>query len=526
MYLHVSARLAFEISKPFSRLTDAHLMPTPSVHAPRLVWRCLHQLYAHRLISAVSVGRQHVERRAKSYHTANMAESREFKTSILPVDVHSIGKLQSIPRPDDLLDDLDIELDEHSPNARHLRLAAEQLKSSDIPVAFPTETVYGLGGDAQRSASVLGIYKAKQRPADNPLIVHIASLTQLRTLLRSGLRANGVEDGPQNDPIPTIYHPLIERFWPGPLTIIVPNPRKSSLAPEVTAGLDTFGARMPRHILALALIKLSGVPVAAPSANASTKPSPTAAEHVAYDLNGRIETILDGDDCDIGVESTVVDGLSQPPLILRPGGISIEQLRTCPGWEDTQVGYKNVAEIGSQPKAPGMKYRHYSPKAPVILFEHGTAPPDLGQMREYVRQHARLGIITTRRWRIDARARPEPITHQPQHEIFTDSETNKSSRKTLPGFAGLLQDLQNARPPRQALQMNTITIETQQVDLLDIPLGSDTSNIARGTFSALRELDRANVDAIFVEGIDDAEGDLAAAVMNRLRKAAEVNISS
>lgn len=373
---------------------------------------------------------------------------------------------------------------------------------------------------------MLGIYKAKQRPADNPLIVHVASLEQLRALLRPEASTNGITNGAHQDPIPESYWPLIRKFWPGPLTIILPNPPNSTLAPEVTAGLDTFGARLPRHILALALIKLAGVPVAAPSANASTKPSPTAAEHVAYDLDGRIETIIDGGDCDVGVESTVVDGLSQPPLVLRPGGISIEQLRTCPGWENTQIGYKNVSEIGSQPKAPGMKYRHYSPKAPVVLFEHNTSPPAPERLGSYARQNAKLGIISTRCWRVDMQDMSKPITVKPQGEFAAQVRANGSSRNALAGFAGLVQDVQSIRPPRQTLQRHTLMLDDRQVELLDIPLGPDTPSIARGIFSALRELDRESVDAIFVEGINDAEGDVAAAVMNRLRKAAEVKISS
>ncbi|TKA49315.1 hypothetical protein B0A55_13380, partial [Friedmanniomyces simplex] len=321
-----------------------------------------------------------------------MADSPpQMKTTILPVDARKIGRIRAVPSPqeDDLLDDLAVDLDEHSEDAEHLRLAAEQLKHSDIPVAFPTETVYGLGADATRSEAVRGIYRAKQRPVDNPLIVHFASLGQLRDLLRphgpveNGASTNGhALDASHDDPIPAIYHPLISKFWPGPLTIILPNPPHSLLAPEVTAGLPTFGARIPANLLALALIKLADVPLAAPSANASTKPSPTAAEHVAFDLNGRIATILDGGPCDVGVESTVVDGLVDPPLILRPGGVSSEELRSCAGWEGVRVGYKNAAETtGSQPRAPGMKYRHYSPRAPVVLFEAGARAPGLEEMR-------------------------------------------------------------------------------------------------------------------------------------------------
>lgn len=201
--------------------------------------------------------------------------------------------------------------------------AAHHLRTTPIPVAFPTETVYGLGADATRSDAVKGIYTAKGRPSDNPLIVHVCDLDMLRRLLRgTDERKEGDED-----PIPAVYKPLIEKFWPGPLTILLPLPEPSPLAPEVSAGLPTFGARMPASPLAKSLIKLVGAPLAAPSANASTRPSPTSAQHVADDLNGRIQVILDdGEICGVGVESTVVDGLCSPPVVLRPGGVGIEEL--------------------------------------------------------------------------------------------------------------------------------------------------------------------------------------------------------
>ncbi|KAK5124472.1 hypothetical protein LTR85_001689 [Meristemomyces frigidus] len=458
-----------------------------------------------------------------------MSELSRIRTVILPVDARKIGRLRAVPNPGDLLDELEIELDEDSEDGQSLRQAAEQLRSSHIPVSFPTETVYGLGADATRSAAVQGIYKAKQRPSDNPLIVHFASLAQLRAVLRSQKHtatcANGhVEYHPHSDPIPDIYKPLIERFWPGPLTIILPNPPNSPLAPEVTAGLSTFGARIPRHAIALALITLADVPVAAPSANASTKPSPTAAEHVAYDLDGRIETIIDGGPCDVGVESTVVDGLSRPPLVLRPGGISIEQLQSCPGWENTEIGYKNAAEGDSQPRAPGMKYRHYSPKAPVVLFEAGREPPTAAELRRYTGPNARLGIVRTRSWKLDPENHSSPIRPLTETEQTNAEEAHDQAQSSTPGFAGLLEIIESTREPRKALQKCVIQQEGQPITLLDICLGPHTAGIARGIFAALRELDREDVDAILVEGIDDAEGVTAAAIMNRLRKAAEIRV--
>ncbi|KAK5131158.1 hypothetical protein LTR08_001244 [Meristemomyces frigidus] len=459
-----------------------------------------------------------------------MTEPARYKTSVLPVDASKIGRLQAVSTSTDLLDDLEIELDEHSGDAQRLRLAAEQLRTSDVPVSFPTETVYGLGADATRSAAVRGIYKAKHRPSDNPLIVHFASLEQLRAVLRPSRHtekhANG-QNGHEElrDPIPDIYKPLIKRFWPGPLTIILPNPPNSPLAPEVTAGLRTFGARMPRHVLALALIKLANVPVAAPSANASTKPSPTAAEHVAYDLDGRIETIIDGGPCDVGVESTVVDGLSQPPLVLRPGGISIEQLRSCSGWENTEIGYKNAAELDSQPRAPGMKYRHYAPRATVVLFEAGQNPPSTAELQIFLGPSAKLGLVRTKRWEVQPGNYNDTICALPASQANGVPPAIESGRSETPGFAGLLETLQSTRAPREAIQTHAISAAGLQFTLLDICLGLDIASIARGIFAALRELDKENVDAILVEGIDDAEGETAAAIMNRLRKAAEVKIA-
>ena len=275
-----------------------------------------------------------------------------FRTRVLPVAATDFGHFE---------DRETLEKWILPPNGlESLQEAAEHLKRSEIPVGFPTETVYGLGADATRSGAVKGIYKAKGRPSDNPLIVHICDLTMLRSLLSTSMQ----DASSPADLIPEIYKPLIKKFWPGPLTILLPNPTTSRLAPEVTAGLSSFGARMPESPLALSLIRLAGVPLAAPSANASTKPSPTTAQHVLHDLDGKIEIILDGGSCKVGVESTVVDGLCDPPVVLRPGGVSIDRIRECPGWENVLKGYKDVSEIGSHaPRAPGMKYKHYSPKS-------------------------------------------------------------------------------------------------------------------------------------------------------------------
>ena len=378
--------------------------------------------------------------------------------------------------------------------------AAEYLRTSDTPVAFPTETVYGLGADATRSKSVKGIYAAKGRPADNPLIVHVADLCMLHELL-----------GSKDTPLPQRYRALIERFWPGPLTILLPNATPSRLAPEVTAGLATFGVRMPSSQLALTLIKLAGVPVAAPSANASTRPSPTSAHHVKDDLDGRIELILDGGPCDVGVESTVVDGLCDPPVVLRPGGVSMDQLRSCPGWEGVVKGYKDQSEEGKvAPRAPGMKYKHYSPRARVVLYEasseHGKDGIETADVASVASENGAtngnghghsapvVGVVRTKRWKRAAGLRCAGMR-------LAERETGQDVVYEI--FTGSLQDEQGHGVGQ----------------VLDIDLGRETRGIAQGLFSALRALDSRGATVIFVDGIDD-ELDIAAAVMNRLRKAA------
>ncbi|GAB7365792.1 hypothetical protein MBLNU230_g7125t1 [Neophaeotheca triangularis] len=441
-----------------------------------------------------------------------MEKDNSPKTAVWPVDATKLGKVTVMPNDSDLLGELIIEPDSQSEDAQLILKAADKLRHSEVPVAFPTETVYGLGADATRSEAVKGIYRAKQRPADNPLIVHIASLGQLRKLLQPS--SLGVVSA-HADPIPEIYHSLIRSFWPGPLTIILPNPRNGTLAHEVTAGLENFGARMPRNVLALALIKLSDKPIAAPSANASTKPSPTAAEHVLYDLDGRIETIIDGGPCTVGVESTVVDGLSDPPSILRPGGISLDQLRECPGWERTEIGYKDTSEKGTKPKAPGMKYRHYAPKATVMLFERGE---QIAKANATLRSSRKIGVVRTKTWKVQQ-------NRETLYIVQDESAMHRSLPETdmQPGYKGMLAELQN--PASNAPQVTyTFGQGDVQTTLVDIQLGPRTSDIARGIFSALRDLDRQDVDTILVEGVSDDEGDVAAAVMNRLRKAAEVKV--
>lgn len=428
-------------------------------------------------------------------NTTTAAESGTRQTRILPVDASKLGSISIVKSQEPMLDlnDWDINLDEQDLGVQYLRLAAEELRTGNVPVAFPTETVYGLGADATRSDAVIGIYKAKQRPSDNPLIVHFANLKHLRNLLGDG-------------EIPPIYMPLIERFWPGPLTIVLPNPAGSPLAPEVTAGLNTFGARIPKNLLALLLIQLSGKPIAAPSANASTKPSPTAAEHVMEDLQGRIDYIIDGGPCDVGVESTVVDGLSTPPAILRPGGISAEQLRECPGWENVVLGYEDVSLKSGAPRAPGMKYRHYSPKAKVILFEVGMPCGNILELAKRERI-VKVGIIRTNEW-IEPQLRRSSRQNNGDRNLEMADSNGHSVWKAL--------------IPAKRPEVNITPLEDSDQACTEYSIS--TTEIAQDLFWALRELDRLGCGAICVEGIRDDGGDVAAAVMNRLRKAAEVHV--
>jgi L-threonylcarbamoyladenylate synthase len=459
-------------------------------------------------------------------HPSPRTTTATMQTDILAVDPEKLGKTTFTPSPSDLIDEWDIEY-AAGPDYQRLQRAAHELLHTDTPVAFPTETVYGLGADATRSSAVKAIFAAKGRPADNPLIVHVHSLPQLRALL-TGQKDGGDDDDHHQDtpdPIPAIYKPLIERFWPGPLTLILPVPATSTLAPEVTAGLTTFGARMPRSLLALSLLRLCDRPLAAPSANASTRPSPTAAEHVHDDLAGRIATILDGGPCEVGVESTVVDGLSSPPSILRPGGVTVEQLRACPGWERVGVAYKDAQEGGTaKPRAPGMKYRHYSPKAEVVLFEVGAGRPGVD---EVMAVGGDVGVIRTTAWApalglSDVDADVDVDVDAP---VSTPTPASTTATPTSTSTSNLLRSVTQHQIPHATAY--PLPSPSSAHTIWEISLGRSTAGVARGLFSALRELDKKGVRVIYVEGIDDAGGDdIAAAVMNRLRKAAEVRSGS
>ncbi|KAL8692534.1 MAG: hypothetical protein Q9218_002455 [Villophora microphyllina] len=443
-------------------------------------------------------------------------QDSKMQTQLLPVNVDNIGTFMFEDPRKSFLGNWTLRLSVIGQDAANLCQAVKQLQTSNSPVAFPTETVYGLGADASRADAVAGIYRAKQRPADNPLIVHVSSLTQLRKLLMPSLDFPGkFANAIDQDPIPTIYHCLISRFWPGPLTILLPLPQPSPVAPAVTGSLSTFGVRMPSSRLALALIHLADVPVAAPSANASTKPSPTTAAHVLQDLSGRIEFIVDGGPCTVGVESTVVDGLTDPPVILRPGGVSIEMLRQCPGWEYVAVGYKDGIET-SIPRAPGMKYKHYSPRARVILVQGLLS---LGLVAQYIGSSARIGLAKTRTWRDENLAVPGKPSLQGSSSQSRLSEFAISRKEVIDLYKSC-----KGNPTTPSIEALGAEERSDMIQFLSADLGTDASSIAQNLFSVLRELDLREVDIIFVEAIDEAEGHAAAAIMNRLRKAAELQV--
>lgn len=310
-------------------------------------------------------------------------------------------------------------------------------------VAFPTETVYGLGANAMDGKASAKIFKAKGRPSDNPLIVHVADKGDVKHLARH---------------IPDSAKILMDIFWPGPLTLVLPS--REDVPHEVTAGLTTVAVRIPDHQVALALIKAAGVPIAAPSANLSGRPSTTTAEHVLEDMNGRIDAILDGGPSGVGVESTVLDVTTPVPMVLRPGGVTLEDLKDILGILKIDPA---CSHGGDKPRAPGMKYTHYAPKAPLILVE-GDPPAAVQKILELAEEQKAMGRRVG---------------------ILAFSENSKLHSLNDVVLAGCRE-----RP------------ETVALDL----------------FASLRRFDRMNVELILAEGIE--ERGMGLAVMNRLRKAA------
>jgi len=262
-----------------------------------------------------------------------------------------------------------VKVDPFDPRDDLLKPCAEALRSGGL-VAFPTETVYGLGANALMPSAVARVFEAKGRPQDNPLIVHVSRIESVPPLVRE---------------ISPVASKLMEMFWPGPLTLLFP--RSDLVPPLVTAGLATVAVRMPDHPVAQRLIDLSGVPVAAPSANISGSPSPTTFEATLSDLYGKVDFVVDGGPAGIGVESTVLDISGQVPVVLRPGGLSVEDLRQVLG--DIRI----AADVPSGPApSPGMKYRHYAPKADVYLAEGDPA-----EQRETIILHALKALVSGKR---------------------------------------------------------------------------------------------------------------------------------
>lgn len=245
-------------------------------------------------------------------------------------------------------------------NERNYQQAVDILRNGGL-VAFPTETVYGLGALATDEAAVARIFEAKGRPADNPLIVHIGTTAEVHNYTME---------------VSSDAQKLMNAFWPGPLTLVFKQ-RPGSIAPNVTPDVETIGLRMPNHPVALSLLRKLGGPLAAPSANRSGKPSPTEAAHVAHDLGGKIPLILDGGRTGIGVESTVLDMTTTPPVILRPGGVTREMIESVIG----SIHSETTVEPTKAPRSPGMKYMHYAPEAPLFVIDY-----DAAQITEAIQQ--------------------------------------------------------------------------------------------------------------------------------------------
>lgn len=338
-----------------------------------------------------------------------------------------------------------IQIDENNINEAAAAEAGRILAEGGL-VAFPTETVYGLGADGLNETAAKRIYAAKGRPSDNPLILHITCMEELVPLVKE---------------IPETAKALADAFWPGPMTMIF---QKSDIVPYgTTGGLDTVAIRMPSHPVARAVIKAAGTPIAAPSANTSGRPSPTKASHVVEDMDGKIDMIVDGGEVGIGLESTIIDVSEETPTILRPGYITKEMLEKVIGGVALDQASLGQMAPGVHPKAPGMKYRHYAPKAELTIYR-GSVPAAAKAINEALRAAAaegkRAGVICTEE------------------------------------SAGLYE-----APVKKIIGTRT-----------------QPETIAHNLYDVLRAFDEEAVDCIFSESFDDSP--LSGAIMNRLTKAA------
>lgn len=337
-------------------------------------------------------------------------------------------------------------LDTNNIDYEVIKEAALVLKNGGL-VVFPTETVYGLGADATNEKAVNNIFKAKGRPQDNPLIVHVGSFDLIPSLVKE---------------IPPAAKKIMDRFFPGPITVIM---EKSDLVPKVTsAGLPTVGIRMPENIIARELIRKAGVPVAAPSANTSGLPSPTEVKRCVEDLEGKVDFIIGGGKCDYGLESTVIDCSVYPPVILRPGRVTLEELKEI----DKNIYIDGGLAAGNErPKAPGMKYKHYAPKAKVKIIQ-GSMQKTVEKINEIVQNYrddkSKVGIMAT-------------------------DETKDLYKQGI---------------------------------VISLGSRNDEETIGSNLFETLRTLDDLKVDLILSESFE--ESGIGIAIMNRLKKSAGFDI--
>lgn len=339
-----------------------------------------------------------------------------------------------------------LKVDAARPDREAIARAADCLRRGGL-VAFPTETVYGLGAHALDRAAVARLFLAKGRPPTDPLIIHVASIEEAVDLV------TGVPDAART---------LAKRFWPGPLTLVLP--RAAAVPVEVTAGLDTVAIRVPAHPVARALLEAARLPIAAPSANLFSRPSPTRAAHVLEDLNGRIDMVIDGGPTDVGVESTVLDLTRHPADVLRPGAVTIEALRTV--IPDVQMRAPAPAPEGAALPSPGLLARHYAPRTPLTLYDGaGTAAHEalLNGVRDALAKGQRVGLLTT--------------------------------SEQAPRFHGL------------------------PIVIAELGSQQHADQVAGRLYAALRELDTAQLDVILAGDLPD-EGGLWRALRDRLRRAA------
>lgn len=333
--------------------------------------------------------------------------------------------------------------------------AADIMKRGGL-VAFPTETVYGLGGDAMQKEASKRIYAAKGRPSDNPLIVHICRISQLDELVSY---------------VSPAARKLAEKYWPGPLTMVFP--KAPDVPDETTGGLDTVAVRFPVHPVAMELIARTGTFIAAPSANISGRPSTTTAAHCIEDLTGRVDAIVDGGNCEIGLESTILDVSTEVPQLLRPGAVTTEMIEETLGISLTEdAAIKGPLAEGVRPKAPGMKYRHYAPKAQMILVEGGDDAALADKIAELAAEHISRGERTALLCSEECLAEIGRLHPDISSEAVIKSTGSRSNEA---GMAHLL-------------------------------------------FELLREMDTEQVEFIAAEGYSEEQ--IGKALMNRMKKAA------